>query len=276
MSTAVQALNVMLPLLYAVAAIFHGMGFGGPNAPHPARTRRAITALALGAHLTVFLLHAISSGADPLFDAWTTLSGVAFFLAVLFLGTSLRMSESGAGGIVLLVVAAIQCLASAFGPMEARPPSPAAGPVMMIHALTSVSATGALLLSAMHGTLYLIVLRRMKHRKFGPLVRRLPSLQILARLTRRAALAGFLLLAAGVNFGIGWAHHIHSATFSYTDKWVLAMLVLWIYFGVIAFSKFIPGITAQRASLAAALGGFVLLIASIIAVLPMASFHWGS
>ncbi len=275
MSTAIQALNVVLPVIYLVAAVLHGMGFGGPDAPHPARTRRTVTVVALAAHAAIFILHWISSGASPLFDAWTTLSAVAFFLALLFIGTSLRIAGTGAGGVVLLVVAVIQCLASALGPMEARAPAESTPLVSSMHAFTSVAATAALLLSALHGTLYLIVVRRMKKRKFGPIVRRLPNLQVLARLTRRASLAGFLLLAVGVNFGIGWAHYAKTPGFSYRDPWVFAMLILWFYFGAVAFSKYIPGFTAQRASIAAAAGGFVLLVSSILAVLPVASFHWG-
>ncbi|MEW6072987.1 MAG: cytochrome c biogenesis protein CcsA [Planctomycetota bacterium] len=276
MSGAVQALNVALPVLYLLAALLHGMSFGGPEAPQPVRTRRAVTAAALAAHLSLFLVHWSSSGASPFFDPWTTLSAVAFALAVLFLGTSWRVAESGAGGIVLGVVGLVQCLASAAGPMTARVAAEPANAIAFVHAITSISATGALLLSALHGTLFLIVLSRMKHHQFGPLVRRLPNLQTLARLMRRAALAGFLLLAAGVNIGIGWAHHSDAAGFSYTDPLVFSMIALWLFFGVVAFSSAIPGFTARRASIAAAVGGLVLLVASIAAVLPIASFHWGA
>jgi len=275
MSAAVQALNVLLPVIWLLAAVLYGMGFGGPDAPHPKRTRRVVTVAALCAHAAVFFLHWRASGGSPLFDAWTTLSAVSLFLAILFLGTSLRQAGTGAGGVVLVAVAIIQCIASAFGPMQVRNVAPPMTLVSAVHAFTSVAATSALFLSAMHGTLYVVVVRRMQKRKFGPIVRRLPNLQVLARLTRRASLAGFLLLAVGVNFGIGWAHYSDTPGFSYGDPWVFAMLVLWLYFGVVAFSKHIPGFTAQRASIAAAVGGFVLLVSSILAVLPVASFHWG-
>ena len=274
MSLAVQALNVGLPVVWLVAAVLHGMGFAGPEAPRFARIRRAVTGLALLLHLAVFLLHWSSSGASSVFDPWTTLSAVAFFLALLFLGTSLSIVESGVGGVVLLVVALLQLIASAFGPMEARPPAESAGPLTFAHAITSVAAASALLLSALHGGLLLLVLRRMKRRKFGRIVRALPNLRVLARLTRRAALAGFLLLFAGINFGLGAAFHADVVGFHLSDPWVLTMLVLWVHFGVVAFSRLVPGFTAQRTSLAAGIGGCGLLAASLLAVLPDYSFHW--
>jgi ABC-type uncharacterized transport system permease subunit len=274
MSSAIQALNVVLPLAYLLAAILHGVRVGDADQAPLARLRHLLIGLAVGMHLAVFLLHWRSSGTSPLFDPWITLSAVAFFLATLYLATSMRAAKLGGGGAVLLVVALMQLFASAFGPMEGYPETDPIGPVTFVHSITGAAAVGALLLSALHGSLFLIVLRRMKRRKFGPIVRRLPSLHALARLMRRAALIGFLFLGVGINFGIGWAHFGGMDTFRYTDPWVLMMIVLWIYSGVVAFSRLIPGFSAQRASIAAAAGGLCLLATTIVTAFPAVSFHW--
>lgn len=274
MNLTVQALNVILPMAYLIAAILHAAGFGGKEATSMARSRRAATGLAIAMHFGVFLIHWRSSGASPLFDPWSTLSAVALFLAVLHLVTSMRTAGLGAGAVVLGLVAVVQLLASALGPMEARPATEPTPFVTFVHAITSVAAAGALLLSALHGSLYLIVMYRMKRRKFGHIIRHLPSLHALARMMRRAALAGFLFLGVGINFGIAYAHFAGVEGFGYTDPWVLVMLILWLHFGAVAFSGIIPGFSAQRASGAAAIGGFILLASTIVAVLPAASFHW--
>jgi ABC-type uncharacterized transport system permease subunit len=170
----------------------------------------------------------------------------------------------------------MQLCASALGPLEPRAAGAPADFLSISHATTSVLAGSAVMLSGLHGSLYLLVLRRMRRGSFGPLVEHMPDLRTLALLTRRAALAGFLLLTVGVNLGIAWAHATDVPDFGYTDHWVLAMFVLWIHFGIVAFSRSIRGFSAQRASFAAAIGLAIFLIAGLISLLPLGSFHWAS
>ena len=243
MTTGIQALNVFLPLAYFVAAFLYAMHFGGPGAPRVVRLRRIAAASAIALHLALFSLRWNVVGHFPAFDPWSTLSAVALALALLSVATSRRIGNAGSGSIVLIAVASMQILASAFGPLVAdEAPKELSGPFYLFHALTSMAAAAALVLSGLHGSIYLILFRQMRHKHFGPLAQRLPDLRSLAMLTRRAALAGFVLLTVGINFGIGWAHYAQVESFGYSDPWVIAMLAIWIHFGIVAFSRSIPGI----------------------------------
>ena len=117
------------------------------------------------------------------------------------------------------------------------------------------------------------VFRRMRERRFGALFQHLPSLDLLARMTRRAALAGFAFSTVGLNLGIALAHAKHVPGFGYSDPTVLLTLVLWIHFGVIAFSEKIRGITARRASFAATAGLVALLVSLFLTLFPTLTFH---
>jgi len=277
---ALQALSTFLPVLYLLSAVLHGMHFGGPNAPSLPWLRRGATAVAVAAAVALFTLRWHSSDAFPVFDPWSTVSAVAFALALLHLASAPRDRESGAhrgvGAIVLGTSALAQLFASAFGPLlpAAAAADGGVSPISALHGVTSIVAAGALALSGIEGLLYLVLLRQMRRRRFGPLVQRLPSLRELAHHTRRAALAGFVLLTLGINLGIGWAHATGTQGFGYTDPWVLAMLVLWIHFGIVAFSGRIPGLSAQRASLAAAAGLTLFLAVSLLTLIPRVTFHW--
>ena len=70
------------------------------------------------------------------------------------------------------------------------------------------------------------------------------------------------------------AHSRGVEGFGYTDSFVLSMFAICFHFGLIAFSKRIPGITASRASWAA-VGGLTLLLGALVAsaLVPEASFH---
>lgn len=276
MSTALQALRVFLPLLYLATAFLSAMYFGGPRSPRVVTGRRVVLATALLAHGAYFvLIWRVHSGSPPL-DAFTTLSAVAMGVALLHAATSAGTEETGSGMLLYGTAGFLQACASAFGPTVLPPDRPVPATFELLHAFTSIAAVCALISSGLHGFLYLVVFRRMRRASFGPLVRGLPSLGDLGLLTRRGALAGFLLSAVGLNFGIAWAHWAGTEGFHYTDPWVLATLILWLHFGIVAFSRRIPGFSAQRASFAAATGLSILLLVSLATLFPGVSFHWRS
>lgn len=268
----IQALAVLLPVLYTVAALLFGMALGGVRAPQAIRSRRAVFALAVGAHVAWFVARARASGSFPVVDLWTSVSAVALSTALLFAIVARFAKHVGSGGFVLGFAALAQLLGSAFVPMAALPRATELGAPQIVHVVTSVVACAALVLSGLHGALYLVLLREMRERRFGRIFAGLPDLDVLARMTRGAALCGFLGLAIGLNFGIGLAHAEKSPGFGYTHPEVLVSLALWLYFGAVAFSSRIPGFGARRAALAAA-SGFVVLLLSVLLVFLPHPFH---
>lgn len=274
MRTAAQALLVLVPALYLAASFLYGLHFTSPQAPRVVRPRRLVVLALLAAHAAWFCVQGTRHGGFPAYDAWSTLSMTTMAVTWLFLLTSRRVHHGGVGAVVLGLATLLQLCASAFGPIDPPASPPLPGEFELFHSVTSIAALGAVVLSGVYGALYLTVYRRMREREIDAFVRGMPSMKSLALLTRRAALAGFLLLAVGVNFGIGWAHYANVPGFHYTDPWVLAMIVLWLHFGLVAFSHRIPGFSARRASLAAAVGLTVLLAAGLATLIPQVTFHW--
>jgi ABC-type uncharacterized transport system permease subunit len=275
MKNAIQALIVLLPVGYVLAAILHGMAFGGPRAPQVGGLRRFSLRATLVLHVLYFVLRAIALDHFPVSDLWSTVSAVAFSTALLYAALARFMKHPGTGGIVLGLVFLVQVIASSFSPLDLLPRAGGMGFFQVLHVVTSVLAAAALVLSGVHGILYLLLFREMRERRFGALFGHLPNLDVLARMTRRAALFGFVGLTVGLNLGIWIAHRDHLPGFAYRDPEVLLSLALWIHFGVIAFSASIRGFGARRASFAAA-GGLVALLLSLFLVLfPSISFHHG-
>lgn len=268
-----QALQVCLPTVLALTAFLYAMHFGGGTAPQPKRTRRVLGWASIGLYLAYFVVRWAELGDFPVYGPYSTLSWVALGILLLHVMTGIAGREPGSTAVVFGVVAVMQLVASCFGPLEV-PDDARAVSFDLFHVATSVLASSALILSGVHGLLYILAWRRLRQRRFGPFLRGLPAMEDLARLTRRSALEGFVLLAIGINFGIGWAHSQGVETFSYSDPWVLAMLVLWIHFGLIAFSGKIPGVTAMRASWAATFGLTFFVLASAATLVPSVSFHW--
>jgi ABC-type uncharacterized transport system permease subunit len=270
-----QALIVLLPVGYALCAILHGMAFGGPRAPQVGGLRRWSLRATLALHLAYFALRGSALGHFPVSELWSTISAVAFSIALLYAGLVRFMKHPGTGGVVLGLVFVLQSAASSFVAIDPAPRPGGMGVFQVLHVATSAIAAAALVLSGVHGILYLLLFREMRERRFGALFDHLPNLDVLARMTRGAALLGFVGLTIGLNLGIWIAHRDHVHGFAYRDPEVLISLALWIHFGIIAFSGSIKGFSARRASFAAA-GGLVALLLSLVLVLfPSISFHHG-
>ena len=275
----IQALAVLLPVVYAAAtalAVAHFMGLerrAPPRGMPIARLGTLIFGLALLLHVALFAARTAEVDAVPSFDGWWSISALALVLGTLHLVVAARQDARGTDPLVLGTVFLAQLTASAAASFEvtAAPPRPV--PFYLLHVMSILVASGALVLSGLHGLLYLALFRQMRLRRFGPLFERLPPLDRLAHLMRRTALAAFVLLVVGTNGGIWWAHAAAIPGFNYKDPGVVLSLGLCVYFAAIAFSARIPGATARRTSLAAAIG-LLLLVASLTLFLMDSSFHW--
>lgn len=273
MSSALQLLTVLLPCGYLLSALLHGMAFGGDRAPRVGGLRRGVLRATLLVHLGLFVLRAYALSDFPVNDTWSVISAVALSTAVTYALLALRAGHPGTGGVVLGLVFLLQLLASGLGNITPTPRPAGMSVFRVLHIATSVFSGAALILSGVHGFLYIVLLRVMRKRRFGALFEHLPDLELLARMTRGAALAGFLGLTIGLNVGIALAHTEKLASFDYRAPEVLLSLLLWVHFGVVAFSGSIRGFSARRASIAAACGLIALLLSLLLILFPGHVFH---
>lgn len=269
----IQGLSVLLPSGYLVVAWMYAMAFAGEAQPRLGRLRVPFLRVLSVLHLALFARHGLAVGGFPAFDAWLSVSAVAFATVFLFAGVTWSRPQPTVGALVLLVAGLLQMIASMFGSMAPIVEGGPSDSARLLHVITAALASAAVVLSGLYGFLYLLLLRQMKRQTFGAIFRQLPDLAQLALMTRRAALAGFVGLTVGVNVGIGLAHAKGTSGFHYGDPTVLMTLGVWIHFGVIAFSRKIRGLSAQRASLAAVAGLSVLLGVLFLAMVPGATFH---
>ncbi|MBL8862319.1 MAG: cytochrome c biogenesis protein CcsA [Planctomycetes bacterium] len=265
MST-LQALAAALPAAYLSAAGAFALGRDGPA--------RWILRAALVLHTADLVLRWAYVGHFPVTDLATTLSVCALATAGLWALVARDAAHTGSGGLVLALVAALSLAAAAFANFAPVPRPGGMGPLQVTHVATSAVSLAALVLSGLHGALWLVLFRAIRARRFGPFLARLPNLDTLAKMTRRAALLGFVGLSIGLNVGIGLAHAGERPGFAYRHPEVLLSLALWLHFGVVAFSQAIPGLGARRASWAAAGGLALALLSGVLAFLPR-SFHGG-
>lgn len=274
----IQLLTVLCPCLYLGLALLHAADFGSAGSLRHKTMERVVLGGALLAQVGLLASRFQEAGGVPALGGFVSLSALSLTVALMHVSLGNRSGENASGGtgmVVFGMVFGLQLLSSGFAPLDAGVPSDRPGAFYLLHVASILVASSALILSGAHGVLYLLLFRHMRKRQFGRWLDGLPSLGELARRMRRAAGIAFCFLAVGINGGIWWAHRANVQGFTYSDPLVIVLLVLTLHFGLVSFSRAIPGLTARRTA-TGAVGGMLLLLVSLAYSLVPGGFHWTS
>ncbi|MEZ5977567.1 MAG: cytochrome c biogenesis protein CcsA [Planctomycetota bacterium] len=272
----IQFLAVALPVVYLAVLLAYVHDFLAKSENRHTRLRRTYFWLALALHAAYFAALSLSGEGVPAFHRLHFVSAVALTTGALYgvVGEGRESTRQGRAGVGLFVVGLVflmQFVASAFAPLTVA--SHEQDPTFyFLHVGTLLLASASLALSGTYGGLYLLLYRQMRTKEFGPLYRSLPSLSELAALTRRASAFACVLLFAGINGGIWWAHARHVEGFSYDQPLVLIALFLSLHLAIVALSKRVPAMNPRRASIAATVG-FGAFVVSLVWALVPGGFH---
>lgn len=168
----------------------------------PATVMLAATVLL---HAAGLITLGLARGFFPPTGTGETLSMVAFATAIIYLYLEFRARNRGLSVVAAFLIVAIMVKASWIGPAQEVEPV-LKEHMFAPHALAVILALTAFVISAVLSTAYLVVYRQLRRRKLGLWTERLPSLETLDHMTRRATRIGFFFLTVGLILGIVLAH----------------------------------------------------------------------
>jgi ABC-type transport system involved in cytochrome c biogenesis permease subunit len=274
--TALQLLNILLPLGYLLAALGYLVVF--LESPDWARKwSTTITAVVAGAHLVYLVLCTLVFQHVPVANAWEGFTFVAFAMVVVYLALERWWKDQATGVFLLVPVLFFQVLSSAFVTHTREVDEILRSPLFGVHVTTALLGYVALSVAAVYGAMYCLLYRELKKHRVGLLFRRLPNLETLSRLNMGAVLFGWAGLTVAIVLGTVWAEELTSAgrlagNF-YTDPKFLLTLGLWALYGLTLGGRYVlrwPNRQLARLSVVA----FVLMVGSSLAVnLILPSFH---
>jgi ABC-type transport system involved in cytochrome c biogenesis permease subunit len=195
---------------------------------------------ALGLGVTVHLMGLVRLGLErgfwPPTNLGETLSLVSLATAVLYLYVELRSDERGLGVFAMGPVLALMSKASLIGPALVVPRELRQvlfGP----HAAAIILALSGFTISAFLSLAYLMVYRQLRNKRLGVLLQRLPSLQTLDQMARRATRMGFVLLTLGAVLGAVLAKQAWGVAWSWDPKQCMTLLTWLLYAAAIVLRR---------------------------------------
>lgn len=205
-----------------------------PRGERAALALMAVGGIALAGVLVWSGVRAASIPAFNRFDALTcyalTISGAYLLL------TAHRYTRGIAGVLIPYATIVILCGVSALG-SDAGLPSPAQGPWLVLHVLTAYAAYGVFTLAGINAAVYLMQDSSLKHKRFGVVWERLPSLETLDHLMSRLVGLAFLLFSIAIVTGFILVHASGGADAWFTDPKVGASVATWILLAVLVHMR---------------------------------------
>lgn len=188
----------------------------------------AVGALLHGTHVVAASLLSHVCPVESLHFA-LSLSGLIAVIAFLVMPGRARIHAIGA----VVAPLALTFLVGAQFVDAGRSAADVSRPLLAAHITANLIGVGLFLLAGASGAFYLVQERRLKEKRMGGFVAKLPPLDSLDRAEHRFLLAGFPLLTFGIVTGAVFASQLGSATSAAAIRaalgyatWILAALVL--------------------------------------------------
>ena len=223
----------------------------------------ALTAFRVGAvlHGVSIVELAMAYGHLPLDNFFSTLSVGAFLITILFLIVDFRYHFASTSVALFPLVFLMTLASSLEQPVATWPNVGVKDAWLVIHIVLVLAGFAALLLTAVASVFYLMQERRLKTKRAGKFLEKLPPLATLDNLISVSMGFGFVLLTLGLIFGVTWAF-IESGTDWVTQPRIQVSLGTWLLCLVMIFLRTSAGWRGRKAAVLA------------IAVLGCAAITW--
>ncbi|HEY1422817.1 MAG TPA: cytochrome c biogenesis protein CcsA [Candidatus Acidoferrum sp.] len=164
----------------------------------------------------------------PYHDLSGSMSLFGWLLALTYLSLELFHRQRSVGAFVLPFVLAFFIFAQS-SPADRLAAPPATGVIFALHVTLSILAYAAFGLSCVLSVIYLAEQRLLHQHKVGDIVWRLPSLDLLDRMSQSSVLVGLISIAIGTVLGFVWVDRLSGNLWHADPKYVVTLLVLVAY-----------------------------------------------
>jgi HemX protein len=184
--------------------------------------------LGLAAHYVALLLRSRGTHTVPYHDLEGSMSLFGWLLAVTYLCLEIYHRQRTVGAFVVPIIL-VFFFAAYLMPDHPSSTPPARGVVFAFHVTLSILSYSAFALSCVLSLIYLVEEHLLRMRRLGDVVWRLPSLDLLERMSRTSVLVGLITITGGTLLGFAAVDRQTGQYWFYDPKYVMTLLVLLLY-----------------------------------------------
>jgi HemX protein len=185
--------------------------------------------IALATHYGALLLRARGTHTVPYHDLEGAMSLFGWLLAVTYLCLEIYHRQRTVGAFVIPIILAFFFAANSTS-SHPNTPAPAHGAIFALHVTLSILGYSAFALACVLSLMYLGEERLLRIRRLGDAVWRLPSLELLERMSHTSVLVGLAAITIGTSLGFLAVDRHMAEHSSYLDpKYFFTLFVLLLY-----------------------------------------------
>jgi len=261
---------VMLTVLAYLLSMALYMSFLYTGKEVTGRLATVLMFTGLACHYLALLGRARAMHSVPYHDLQGSMSLFGWLLAVTYLCLEIYHRQRTVGAFVVPIILAF-FLAATFAPEHPAPPTEAHGVVFALHVTLSILAYAGFALSCVLSLMFLGEERLLRRRKLGDIVWRLPSLELLERMSHTSVLVGLITIAVGTALGFIAVDRQAGQHWYFDPKYIVTLVVLLLYAAYFQLAR----TTAWRGARASKLCvfNFILVVLSFTVVNLYFSSH---
>src|SRR5271165_619557 len=182
----------------------------------------------LATHYIALLLRAKGSHTVPYHDLQGSMSLFGWLLAVTYLCLEIYHRQRTVGAFVMPVILAF-FFAAYLMPDHPGAPTQAHGVIFALHVTLSILAYAGFALSCVLSLMFLAEQRLLRIRKMSEVVWRLPSLELLERMSQTSVLVGLATIGVGTALGFLAVDRQAGQHWYFDPKYIVTLVVLALY-----------------------------------------------
>lgn len=271
----VDVLNIALPFLYGLAVVCYGVSFFRSKSVNPRAAcflKRPALITIIIIQTTYFVLRSIKYHHAPITSSNEILTLLAFSITITYLYIEIKTGVMETGFFILVIALVLQVISSIFI-IEIKEINPVLKNWLLgFHVSFALIGYSAITIAGIYGFLYLMLYHNLKKNQFGSFYKKLPSLQLMEKLSYNAIVFGCIFLAMTLIIGFVWLPKAIK-DFSYTDPKLVSTIIIWLIYTAVIISKRM-GMMQSKTVMTIAFYGFIFAMFSVAVVnIFLSSFH---
>ncbi len=271
MITVVDVLVVGIPLLYAFLVGIYAISFFR-SAPVVERYKTPLLVFTVVCHAAYIMARTVAFDHPPVTTVFEIMTMLAICIAIAYTYIELRTKASNTGLFILLLAFIFQTVSSFSIKDLMEVKEILRSRLLGFHVASALLGYTAISLSAVYGSLYLLLYREIKSSRFGLIYSRLPNLEMLEKMSTKSEIFGFVMLTIAIIVGLAWLPRAFD-NFSYFDPKLIGTMVIWVLYAIGLAAKRMLGWQGRKTMVLSLIAfGFVFLSMTVVN-LYMSGFH---
>lgn len=267
----IKLLNVTLPLLYAVVFAVYLIDFY-KDKPALHNVKRVFLFVTLIIHTAYLLFWTIHFDHPPITTKFEIFTVLAFSLAFSYFLIELSSDIRATGAFIIVISLIFQTISSLFIEDLVDVPEVLRNRLLGLHVISALLGYAGITISAVYSILFTVQYKRIKLNQFGLIFNRLPSLEMLERLSVNSIFTGFALLTVAIVIGTVWLPQAFP-DYSLLDPKLLMTGAVWLIYGSGIVVRFTSGLYGKKFMIFSVVGFVAAIIALAATGIMGSSFH---